>query len=446
MASAPSDISTAANPPALGSPTTPQSPLGRWLPRLIALLIFVAALFARRGIFTHVHNEGDERIYAALLDQLDAGRGYTLRGHPILDEGWLIREQYDTPLFYHPPAGITLFLLCRRAFGASGLGVAQLLSFAMFYWATLSLIRATLGRWTAGIAFVSGLLVAFTPIVTHVNPRYWLDGPQLGFASIAAALLVAAFATRRDGTTPSRTRMNVMCVLAGVAMGAACLTKLNAVMIIPGAMLLVLAITTDRSPRRLVPGLAIFCIVTALAVAPWLFIQWRETGAMFPTWAGKPHPRLVASNPWIHHVTVTFTPWNYLRMLPQVVWTAVPTLLLLALAWRLRSPRLRVSAALTAWVALIVAAHIVLGFVGYSKLLRYIILICPAMTALFVLLLFEAIAMTRDARYGHTWRRIILALVALGGIAWALEVAQGYKTLTKDFDRNLIHPLFRDAN
>ena|SRR5579862_1241408 len=45
--------------------------------------------------------ENDEKIYTALVEQLDRGKGYTLRGHPILNEPWINHEQYDHPLFFH---------------------------------------------------------------------------------------------------------------------------------------------------------------------------------------------------------------------------------------------------------------------------------------------------------------------------------------------------------
>src|SRR4029078_2736266 len=59
---------------------------------------------ARNDLF-----ENDEIVYATLVDQLDAGKGYTLRGSDILEKPWINREQYDRALFFHPPGGIVLF-------------------------------------------------------------------------------------------------------------------------------------------------------------------------------------------------------------------------------------------------------------------------------------------------------------------------------------------------
>ena len=76
----------------------------------------LTSLRAQRSNLLNTGHEGDERIYTALVEQLEAGSAYTLQGHPILDEPWIAGGQYDTPLFYHPPGGPLLFL----ALGLSG--------------------------------------------------------------------------------------------------------------------------------------------------------------------------------------------------------------------------------------------------------------------------------------------------------------------------------------
>src|SRR5947207_12573300 len=39
--------------------------------------------------------ENDEKIYIALVEQLDDKKGYTLHGHSILRESWINLQQYD---------------------------------------------------------------------------------------------------------------------------------------------------------------------------------------------------------------------------------------------------------------------------------------------------------------------------------------------------------------
>src|SRR5512143_2855527 len=101
--------------------------------RMSPFVVLAIALVARAGIFAQPHLEGDERIYAALLEQVRAGRGYTLQGHPILAQDWMIAEQYDTPLFYHPPGGLAWFALFVVPLGEPGWDVAQLAAFAVFF-------------------------------------------------------------------------------------------------------------------------------------------------------------------------------------------------------------------------------------------------------------------------------------------------------------------------
>src|SRR5271156_3887855 len=88
--------------------------------------------------------EDDERIYIALTEQLETGKGYTLQGNPILREPWISLEQYDRPLFQHPPGGIALFYLTHRVFGNPGYALAQVLSFCIFFWGVLLLIWSVL--------------------------------------------------------------------------------------------------------------------------------------------------------------------------------------------------------------------------------------------------------------------------------------------------------------
>src|SRR2546425_420963 len=58
--------------------------------------------------------ENDEKIYIALVEQLDHKKGYTLHGHSILRESWINLQQYDHPLFFHPPGGLVFFWITYR--------------------------------------------------------------------------------------------------------------------------------------------------------------------------------------------------------------------------------------------------------------------------------------------------------------------------------------------
>src|SRR5690242_7473922 len=194
------------------------------------LLWFVLGLLCRLVVFTGPHGEGDELVYRELVTQLEAGHGYTLAGTPLLQRGWPA-DQYGNALFFHPPAGIALFWLLHRVLGDLAFPLAQVLCYALFFWSMMALARAVLGPLSGARLHAVAALAAFTPIMTHVVSRYWLDGPLLAVTTLAAALLIAALA-RRDVRGV---------VIAGLAMGAASWVKTAAFVAVPGLLLLGLA-------------------------------------------------------------------------------------------------------------------------------------------------------------------------------------------------------------
>src|SRR6266404_3699148 len=111
---------------------------------LLVVVVFFVGLLGRTVILRdRVRLENDEKIYMALVDQLDRGRGYTLEGHSILGEPWMVREIYEQRLFFHPP-GVILFWAMHRIWPSGGFGVAQLLCYAIFFWSMLGLAAAAL--------------------------------------------------------------------------------------------------------------------------------------------------------------------------------------------------------------------------------------------------------------------------------------------------------------
>jgi hypothetical protein len=98
-------------------------------------------------------------------------------------------------------------------------------------------------------------------------------------------------------------------------------------------------------------------------------------------------------------LTVVRSPWIYLTLTPLVLTTMVPSGFLLLVRYaRERADRSlarassafdghRIATACLVWILLIIAFHVMLGYAGYSKLLRYVILIAPATTLLPALLL-----------------------------------------------------------
>lgn len=403
---------------------------------VVCTVVFALGLALRAGVPELPHDEGDELVYAALVDQLDTGRGYTLQQHTILEQGWLPRSQYDRPLFFHPPAGIALFWVFQRAFGAAGADLAQAACFALFYWSLLALARMCVDGWTLPAALAASAAAGFDPIVTHVQLHHWLDGPQLAFASTGASLFVHS--VRRDSRP--------LAVAAAAALTIACLVKLNAMLMLPLLPPLALAVAGRESRAATLRSSLVLLVLVPLAVSPWLWVQWREYGELFPSWAGRPASNLVRANPFVNFVTEVRGPWSYLHLLPQCVWTLVPSLLMLG---ALRgSPRARrIGAVLALWMAGVVLVHVALGAIGYSKLLRYVILIVPAAGLLFAVsvaataqALGEATRGSRHARpSGRVLPALLLALAAGGAL---LELTHSWQVAHLYPDRALIRPLF----
>jgi hypothetical protein len=133
-------------------------------------------------------------------------------------------------------------------------------------------------------------------------------------------------------------------------------------------------------------------------------------------------------------------------LLPQVIWTAVPSLVLLGFEWRNRSVR-ALGLALVVGIAAVVGADIVLGAIGYSKVLRYAILITPAASLLFALVTGARFRLWRDTRPVPGGKPMVAALVVLAMAGLTAEVAQSLKTTFVDNAQiDLIQPLtgFRD--
>lgn len=372
--------------------------------------------------------ENDERIYLALLEQLDGGHGYTLRGHPILNEPWLAADLYGPPLFFHPPGGIALFWILGHLAGDAGPALAQLFGFVLFFWSVM-LLGKTLLPADGPTRVLLAVSAAFTPILAHVAGRLWLDGPQLAFATAAWAAFALGWARRKTW---------IVCA-AGLLLGYACLIKLNAALIIP-SMVAAGWVVTGRQDRRRLVGLCLLWMgIAALTVLPWILWQWHVAGA--PGWAGKPTALLLKSNRYVYYTTVLRPPWIYLELLPQVIWTLVPSLLLLAVNWRNRSVR-ALGLALAAGIAAVVGVDMALGAIGYAKLLRYTILVTPAASLLFALVTAAALQAWREARPMPGGKPVLATLLALGMAGLTAQVVQSLRTTFVDNARiDLIQPL-----
>jgi len=372
--------------------------------------------------------ENDESIYLALSEQLERGRGYTLRGHPLLSAPWVDRAQYGQALFFHPPGGVWLFWLFQRVAGEAGPALVEVASFAVFFASVLWLGVQLMAPAEAFALVVLAVSAAFTPIMAHVVSRLWLDGPLLAATTAAWALFVHGHAARRTGVV----------LAAGVVLGAAAWIKVTVLFAVPGAILTAWSLRPGEG-RALVRAAGCWLAVAAVVQAPWEIWQWRVVGSAFPAWAGRPSAALIRMNAYVRYLTVTRSPWIYLELLPQVVWTLVPSLVVVAACWRERAVRGR-GLALLGGVAVVVGANIALGAIGYSKLLRYIVLVTPATTVLCGLAAGAALRRVREADAGAR-RLAATALVGLVLAGLGLEIAQTVKTTLVDTSTDLIVPL-----
>ena len=255
----------------------------------------------------------------------------------------------------------------------------------------------------AGLALgVAAVLTAFTPIAAHVMNHYWLDGPLLAFTTLSAALFI--FGVKRDELKWT--------LAGGLILGYAALVKLTALFAVPGFILLAWALKPQMRFTAMI-RLGLCLLLPALLVhLPWEIWQWKKTGVFLPSSPGKPSPSLIAGNLYVRYVTVGRSPWIYLTVFPRVLWTISASLIVLAKHWQDTALR-RKGMALLGWILVILIMQVGLGYFGYSKLMRYAILVTPATVLLFALVVAEC---------RGRWLYVLLAT------GLALEVAQGIQT------------------
>jgi hypothetical protein len=486
-------------------------PLGmRWK---LAAIFFLIGLCIHSVVFFRAHNEGDELIYKALVEQLDNGRGYTLQGSPLLEKGLIDKTQYDHPLFFHPPGGIALYWVFYRIFGYCGFSLVQLFSYALFFWSMMFLAKSmNLTSSNIALALVASLS-AFSPVMSHVTTKFWLDGSLLAFATLAVAIYVWAVANNKPGWV----------FIAGLVLGYASLIKITAFLVVPGVILMswyllrwassaiqirnlnillrqgyggqveirrvrrssqneegnnkteipmfenfknhILNLfrvscfefrisdtlkAKDCETKTLKPSnlkryacLGLLFLAAALIVQlPWELWQWIKVGSPFPSWAGRPSLDLIESNRYVHYLTEIRSPWVYLKLTSVIVWTSVPTFFLLVLLWSNKALRwMRMS--LVIWILTVLVFHMVLGFMGYSKVMRYAILMTPPFIILFSSLLDEAIyRFNNEENSPITWTLTVIISISL--LAFAMEILTGIQ-VSLFSHKDIIFPLIGGA-
>jgi 4-amino-4-deoxy-L-arabinose transferase-like glycosyltransferase len=398
----------------------------RW--RLVVVIFFIG-LCMHSIIFFRAHNEGDELIYKTLVEQLDNGRGYTLQGSYLLEKGLIDKTQYDQPLFFHPPGGMFLFWAFYRIFGDCGFSIFQILSYALFFWSMLFLAKSlNLTSSNLGLGLVS-ILSAFSPIMAHATAKFWLDGPLLAFTTLAVAIYAWALAHDRIRWV----------FIAGLILGYASLIKITAFLVVPGLILMSWYFLKPPTLKRFIQFGLLFLVTAFIVQTPWEFWQWLKVGSPFSEWVGRPSRSLLDSSRYVYYLTEIRSPWIYLRLTPLILWTSIPTLLLFPLMWG-NGPKRWMRLSLLTWILTVLFFHIALGFIGYSKVLRYVILMTPALIILFSSLLDEAVYRYRNGD-NPPITRTLAVIISISLLAIVLEIATGINVLlfcNKDIIYNII--------
>jgi 4-amino-4-deoxy-L-arabinose transferase-like glycosyltransferase len=386
----------------------------------LVLVVFALALWARAAVLSAPHREGDEVLYRALVEQLREGRGYTLQGHRVLDAGFFSREIYDRPIFpQHPPGGALLFLACDRLAPGRGGSVAQLVGFASFFLGTLALWFAVeASPHPLGLA-LTALACALSPISVHVGMREWLDGPLLGFTTLGAAVYLLGVRRQRAG----------LAIAGAVLLAASMWIKLTAAVVFPWLIALSFALVGPEGRRR--AGRAALALggLALASVLPW--VVWQSVHGMQFGIARQPSADLLRQNRYIHFVSEVRSPLLYLLATPRVLFTLVPSA---ALLWiRRGDPLMRWRwLALALWVVGTLIVYTGIGALGYSKLLRYAVLVTPAAIVLFASLVQHVWLSPERNAVGVFW-------CAVGIAALVLEMLHGAALLSDR--RDLIVPL-----
>lgn len=405
----------------------------RYLPVIIFLVLGICV---RLGIFAHSHNDGDERIYQALIEQIDSGAGYTLQGHHILKSGAIEAYHYDTPLFFHPPGGIMFFYLFHKLFGLYGLGIAQIFCFLIFYAGMILLVNEAFKSCDNICLFLVSLLSSFTPIVAHINTKFYIDNPKIAFITLGCALLVRGFSKNKYWIK----------IIASILLGYSCFIKIDACLIYPVIFILIWLLFSKKSKRNeFLKSITMVSFFGVLFITLWLFWNYYEAGSFFPIGApGKPGLELLRNDAFIFYVTRVRPPFFYFGSLITVMPTTLVTFVLLIIIIRysgINAAKLEITGGLC--VLLIILFYVCLGFLGYSKLLRYIVIVTPISILLFVDVVHKVFFSVESSEYfKKKWLFTRSGSLTLVYIAIITEIFYGLRIFFVDYNIMLIRTLF----
>ena len=234
------------------------------------------------------HAEADERVFTTLVTQVRAHPlQYTLRGTWILDR--LDPQNYDKPIFFHPPA----FVYLCAALTAAGIPLPlvpvllELATIACAYALARRLHGEREALWAA-------FLLATCTVTWFVSQHVWIDS-MLVFA-VTLSLLAADWAGERATAGAF--------AWAGAAFALAFLSKTTAVLVLPA----MIALAVRRDPLALAPRkLLSFAAAAALPCLAWIATLRIENGQWLPS--AFPTPGMMRRYPFV--ASIVGRPWHY---------------------------------------------------------------------------------------------------------------------------------------
>ncbi|HEY8278071.1 MAG TPA: glycosyltransferase family 39 protein, partial [Bdellovibrionota bacterium] len=251
-----------------------------------------------KGYWIWHHIETDERIYQALVEQVNGNFwNYTMQGTELLPK--LNPGVYDHPLFTHPPVFIYLSWFLEKVLHLPFPLVPVLQSLGTILCARWIALKLYKDEKTALWAM---FLLTICPLSWFVSQKYWMESLLALTVSLQFLALLWAL-EKNDGKR---------FLLAGLAIALAYLTKFSAIFALPGVALLYVL---RRGKNSKVSEVLLLTLPIVLLGGGWsLFALWKNgvvtTHIVDWDFAKFPFMQQVLARPWYYYfqTLVEFSP------------------------------------------------------------------------------------------------------------------------------------------
>lgn len=273
--------------------------------KLILIGILLLSIGLRSAAFLTPHNGFDEIVYLKLAEKayhnpLD----YTLRGTDILTDYRVyafgqyfpVPKYYNEPLFHIPPLFVYMVAISYHLFGIK-VSSAVLIPFLFGSVSCILVFLIGAKLYNKKVGILAGFLNA-------VSSAYWVASTKIWNDVVLAFFVILALYLFYLGVEEENSRF---IFFAGVFEGAALLIKQSAILVFP-ALFLYLIMTEKTIKAIFSKKIALFVIVSAVILLPWLI--WVKSIYGVPWYIPKKSAELFLTNTWF--LTVTNRPWYYL--------------------------------------------------------------------------------------------------------------------------------------